>query len=150
MPNRQVAAEGSCQHEAAVGYLAPLASVNYVLLTTFKPDGLSVSTPVSTGVAISLPGTPNRMAWSTEVACACAGPRLWRTSSPQAVSTRRGVSWLVTGHDRVPLGWPPERLGEGPAGLVRAGCPLLAASRLHAASDRGPQSAASRSRPGLR
>jgi PPOX class probable F420-dependent enzyme len=46
MPDRQSATESTYQHEAADGYFGPLASAKYMRLTTFKPDGIPVSTSV--------------------------------------------------------------------------------------------------------
>jgi len=46
MPDRQSATTGASEHEATAGYFGPLRSAKYMLLTTFKQDGLPVSTHV--------------------------------------------------------------------------------------------------------
>jgi uncharacterized protein len=46
MPDRRSATQGSYQQEAADGFFGPLASARYMRLTTFKPDGIPVSTSV--------------------------------------------------------------------------------------------------------
>lgn len=47
MSDRPSATESSYQEDAAYGgYFAPLASAKYMLLTTFKPDGIPVSAAV--------------------------------------------------------------------------------------------------------
>lgn len=46
MPDRQPAPKTSHQQEAADDYFAPLAPAKYLRLTTFKPDGLPVTTSV--------------------------------------------------------------------------------------------------------
>ena len=42
MPDRQSATQGGNQQEATDGYFGPLRSAKYMLLTTFKPDGIPV------------------------------------------------------------------------------------------------------------
>ena len=46
MPDRRSAAKGASQHEATAGYFGPLRSARYMLLTTFKQDGIPVSSHV--------------------------------------------------------------------------------------------------------
>lgn len=46
MANRRSATKSTHQQEAADGYFGPLAPAKYLRLTTFKPDGLPVSTSV--------------------------------------------------------------------------------------------------------
>jgi PPOX class probable F420-dependent enzyme len=51
MPDRTSTTEGSHQQKATTdGYFTPLASAGHILLTTFKPNGIPVSTSVR-GVA---------------------------------------------------------------------------------------------------
>lgn len=49
MSDRPSATESSYQQEDADGCFAPLASAKYMLLTTFKPDGIPVSTVIARG-----------------------------------------------------------------------------------------------------
>ena len=42
MPDRQSATKGGNQQEGTDGYFGPLRSAKYMLLTTFKPDGIPV------------------------------------------------------------------------------------------------------------
>lgn len=51
MPDRRPATKSSDHEEAADGYFAPLAPAKYLRLTTFKPDGLPVTTSVH-GMAV--------------------------------------------------------------------------------------------------
>ncbi len=47
MPDvRSATMGGSQQHEATAGYFGPLRSARYLLLTTFRPDAIPVSTRV--------------------------------------------------------------------------------------------------------
>lgn len=46
MPDLKSATKSSSQHEAAADYFGPLRSAKYMLLTTFRPDGIPVSTQV--------------------------------------------------------------------------------------------------------
>ncbi len=46
MSDRRSATQSRYQQEAADGFFGPLASARYMRLTTFKPDGLPVSTSV--------------------------------------------------------------------------------------------------------
>jgi PPOX class probable F420-dependent enzyme len=50
VPDSQSATESSYQQGAAEGYFGPLGSAKYMRLTTFKPDGLAVSSSVQ-GIA---------------------------------------------------------------------------------------------------
>lgn len=46
MPEQRSATTSGGQHQAAAGYFGPLRSARYLLLTTFKRDGIPVSTHV--------------------------------------------------------------------------------------------------------
>jgi len=46
MPDRRSTAKDASQHEATTDYFGPLRSARYMLLTTFKQDGIPVSTHV--------------------------------------------------------------------------------------------------------
>ncbi len=46
MPDRRSATMEGSQHETSAGYFGPLRSARYLLLTTFKDDGIPVSTHV--------------------------------------------------------------------------------------------------------
>jgi PPOX class probable F420-dependent enzyme len=46
MPDRRFATRGDSQHDTTAGYFGPLRSAKYLLLTTFKHDGIPVSSHV--------------------------------------------------------------------------------------------------------